>query len=135
MDQNKETFDRLKQSFPKPAQTLEKTIDQQWQSEQFYALFPREEQGKRFKLILRSGHSHSIPYAVLPIISLLENEELRISAYELLVVIKGRNLAPLEKHLSDERIRWMRESAAGHDDGSSEIFISTIQLSGDSINV
>lgn len=83
---------------------------------------------KRFKLLLRSGVVHSIPYSLLPIISLTVNADLIIATNTLEITIKGRNLRILEEALSEEQVVWIKESETEFDDEETEVFVSEISI-------
>ncbi|MDO5970299.1 hypothetical protein Q4Q35_10825 [Flavivirga aquimarina] len=100
---------------------------------QYYAV-GSEDVTKRFDLILRSGNEYSIPYSLLPIYKLSGGKKLDIIAYDLVITISGRNLAPVKKYLAKESLIWMKESPSGKDDGQSETFISNIEIKGEAVN-
>lgn len=100
---------------------------------QYYAIGADDEIIKRFKLQLRSGETFSIPYSLLPIYILTEGRELAIIAYELVIIITGRNLDPIEEYLSKETLLWIKESPSQKDDGQSPIYISDIAIKGKAI--
>lgn len=94
------------------------------------------EQGKtilrRFKLLLRTGKQVSIPYAFLPIIILEHEGLIHIKTNDLHITIEGRGLKALEEHLSQEKVRWIKESVSGLDQEEA-VFIKHILMDGDII--
>ncbi len=94
------------------------------------------EQGKinlrRFKLLLRTGKQVSIPYAFLPIIILEHEGLIHIKTNDLNITIEGRGLKALEEHLSQEKVRWIKESISGNDQNEA-VFIKHILIDGDII--
>lgn len=96
---------------------------------QYYAVAINTDVVKRFDLILKSGTRHSVPYSLLPIYTLKAGNELEIAAYGLSITIKGRNLMPIYKSLSDENLLWMKESPSGKDDHETDCYISEIKIS------
>jgi|GEM_PF-4298597 len=86
---------------------------------------------KRFKLLLRSGQQVSIPYAFIPIIILDEKGHIKIKTNEWTVIIAGRGLKSLEEHLSNDQVRWIKESASGIDGNEDRSFVSSISIDGD----
>ena len=102
---------------------------------QCYALMSEDETVKKFQVILRSGKKYRVPYALLPITELSDkNDELCIMAYQLLIVVQGRNIEPIEEYLAEETLLWMSESPSGKDDGSLPVFISNIIIEGKAIS-
>ena len=55
-------------------------------------------------------------------------------AYQLLIVVQGRNIEPIEEYLAEETLLWMSESPSGKDDGSLPVFISNIIIEGKAIS-
>lgn len=100
---------------------------------QFYTVYPKGSNPKRFKLCLRSSEQISIPYSLLPIIMLVDHSILYIKAYELLITITGRNLEPLEDMLSTERVKTISESLTGTDTGDEDLFIQNITVEGKAV--
>lgn len=79
-------------------------------------------------MLLRNGQVFSVPYSLLPIISLKPEAGLWIVTRELEVIIKGRNLQKLEEEFSREQVVWVRESETMIDDEKSEVFIAEINI-------
>ncbi len=98
---------------------------------QFYAV--SQEQVKHFDLILRSGREYSLPYSLLPV-PILDGEILKLIAYELNVLIKGRGLRKIRDYLKSETLLWLKESPSGKDDGASKVFISDIIARGKTVD-
>lgn len=73
----------------------------------------------------------SVPYAYLPIIKLSSNQELTICTHDLSIVIKGRNLNKIEEWLNEEKVLWVRESNTDVDSEDTDVFVSSIQISGE----
>lgn len=101
--------------------------------EQYYAVSHDGPPPRRFKLLKRTKAVVSIPYSLLPIIILDDEQNLIIKAYELRIFIEGRNLSPLEKALSEEVVLWISESNSQKDSGESQVFIRNISIQGDAI--
>lgn len=99
---------------------------------QYYAIASEHQTVERFKVILRSGKVHSIPYALLPI-GTLDGGTLYIKAYELLIKMSGRNLDPIEEHFSSRSLLWVKASPSGKDDGISTTFVQEIVATGKAI--
>ncbi|MCG8640002.1 MAG: hypothetical protein MI862_09700 [Desulfobacterales bacterium] len=101
-------------------------------TEQFYAVVSGGQVTDCFKLILRSGKKHSIPYALLPICT-LDGDTLYIKAYECFITISGRNLDPIEEYFSNRLLLWVKASPSGKDDGQASTFVKDIIAQGDAI--
>ena len=94
-----------------------------------YAIAPdRDAYVKRFRIMLRTGQSYSVPYALLPLISLDNEQVLYIFCNDLKVIVHGRNLRELESHLHEERLVWMKEAPTQSDTGEGDVFISGIEV-------
>lgn len=115
----------LSKTFPKAKAARE--------PEQYFAVSGDDIPLKRFKLILRSGASFSVPYALLPIIILTSQKDLLIKSYGLRIHITGRNLEALEEELTDESVLWIKESLSGKDTGEAYVFISSIAIEGKAV--
>nr|WKN34374.1 hypothetical protein K4G66_18520 [Tunicatimonas sp. TK19036] len=103
-------------------------------SAQHYAVAIQNMVLKRFKLILRSGESYSLPYSLLPIYIFTDRGDLLIKSYGILITIQGRNLKPIEEALSNETLLWVKESPSGQDSGDGFVFIADIHIEGKSIS-
>ncbi len=87
---------------------------------------------RRFKLFFRSGQCISVPYALLPLIILEVDKNLRLKAHGLEILVKGRGLHRLEEYLNDEKLIWIKEAPSNMDDAESyEVFIAAIEVDGD----
>lgn len=56
-----------------------------------------------------------------------------MKAYELLIIITGRDLEPLENALSTEKVKSIKESLSGTDTGEAEVFVGSITVEGKSV--
>ncbi|WP_442267618.1 hypothetical protein ACSIGC_08095 [Tenacibaculum sp. ZS6-P6] len=133
--QNKETKP-LRGIFPVESKQELPNVSKEFSAEnQFYAVALEEEIIKKFMIILRSGRKFRVPYATLPITELSDkNDALFIMAYQLLIIIKGRNIAPIDEALASESLLWVSESFSEKDDGISPVFISNITIEGKAIS-
>jgi len=89
---------------------------------------------KRFAIILRTGETINVPYALLPVIMLTEQSELVIRAYGLLIKINGRNMRALAEYATQEILVFAKESPSGKDTGEDFIFISDIKITGRTVS-
>lgn len=103
--------------------------------QQYYAIASEQEVPIRFKLFQASNKKYSIPYALLPICIQPDSAMIYIKAYELLISISGRNLDPIEEHLTNQTLKWVRASKSGKDDGSSETFVRDITVEGQAVDI
>jgi len=88
---------------------------------------------KRFQVIQRNGQMISIPYSLLPIFILQENSRLLIKSHDFEITLTGRSLDRLYESFCEELVLYVRESPSGTDDGKSSVFISKIEIEGDSL--
>jgi len=101
---------------------------------QYYALMSDGNIARKFQLILRSGKRYRVPYALLPITEISDqNDEIRLHAFQLNITIQGRGLLPIEESLSAETLIWVRESFSNKDDGLFPVFVSSICIEGEAI--
>ncbi|WP_139177380.1 hypothetical protein [Roseivirga pacifica] len=98
-----------------------------------YAVAHSNELVKRFYIHMRSGERYSIPYSLLPIFILKDNQELIIKAYEVQITISGRGLSAIEDALSKEVLTYIKTHPCGKDDGDSSVFIENITLEGENL--
>ena len=103
------------------------------QDYQPYAVAHSDEAVKRFHIHMRSGERYSIPYSLLPIFILKDNQELIIKAYEVQITIFGRGLSAIEDALSKEVLTYIKTHPCGKDDGESSVFIEKITLEGENL--
>lgn len=140
MDGIKDEKNMLRGAFPRSLHDHKVTGSQQAKGSenrvvgQYYAIVSEQGTIKRFQLIQRSGCIHSIPYSLLPVYILSDNQELLIKAYGMHISIHGRCLEIILRHLSDECLLWLKESKSGKDDGTSNVFISEIEIEGDAVS-
>jgi len=99
-----------------------------------YAVAAEGEFLKRFKLILRSGERYSLPYSILPIVILTEEQDLQIKSHGIYITLKGRNLAAIEEYLFSESLLWVKEANTKLDSGEAYVFVSEILLAGKAIS-
>jgi hypothetical protein len=88
---------------------------------------------KRFHLMKTNGQSLSIPYAMLPIISLNVEAHLLIMAHDIKIIIKGRNMQKLYEVFCGEIVMWVKESETTLDDESEDIYVDSIEIKSDLI--
>ncbi len=79
-------------------------------------------------LLFRDGRRVYVPYAHLALIDFQPGEGLKITAHNLAVTICGRGLDKVMDYLYADRVRWIRESNSVMDDGSEDVFISSIGI-------
>ncbi len=102
--------------------------------EQYYTIAGAGEVTQAFRVVLRCGTKHIIPYALLPVITLRPSGKLIITAYELLIIVEGRCLDKIEEYFFTNRITSLTESSSGKDHGNQDVFISHIKASGHTLN-
>mgnify|MGYP003655369799 CR=1 FL=1 len=78
------------------------------QDYQPYAVAHSDEVVKRFHIHMRSGERYSVPYSLLPIFILKNNQELIIKAYEVQITVSGRGLSAIEEALSKEVLTYIK---------------------------
>ena len=101
---------------------------------QYYAVNTKNETDRQFDVILRSGEEYSFHYSrLLPFYRLTGNSNISIFTYGINISISGRNLRPLRDALKKEKVIWIKESSSGTDSGEAEVFISKIQITGETI--
>tara|TARA_R110000796_G_scaffold96719_1_gene203202 strand:+ start:666651 stop:666998 length:348 start_codon:yes stop_codon:yes gene_type:complete len=103
------------------------------QDYQPYAVAHSDEVVKRFHIHMRSGERYSVPYSLLPIFILKNNQELIIKAYEVQITVSGRGLSAIEEALSKEVLTYIKIHPSGKDDGESSVFIENITLEGENL--
>lgn len=136
MDEQKDETNLLRGAFPRSFRDIKEVHPKGASSKvyetpgQYYAIASDDEVVKRFKLILRTGRIYSVSYSLLPVFILLEGKELIIKTYGVHVIIKGRNLDPIEEYLSNEMLIWIKESMSGKDGGKTNAFVSEILIRG-----
>lgn len=137
MDHNKE-ISTLRGAFPRsiPSSIKPSTSPSLTATEnrsQSYAIAAEGEVLTRYRLILRSGKVYNLPYSLLPVLILEDNQQLIIKSYGIHITLKGRNLKVIEEYLTSETLLWVRESLSGTDDEEAHVFIKTIQVEGEDI--
>lgn len=93
----------------------------------YYGLETGNRVVRRFKLLLRSGKTVSIPYAYLPVITLTAEKQLVINTHDLTITIKGRGLHKIEEWLTEEKVLWIQESHTTTDTDEGDVFVSEIK--------
>lgn len=86
-------------------------------------------------IICRNGHDLGLPYSSLPHIEFVpdpmdpqQSINLVIMDFEYEVIVKGRSLLKLKKHLRTGKLAFIRESPTTTDDGLQDVFIEKIDI-------
>lgn len=130
MDAFEQNKNQLRGMFPDQKSLNDKEKKGSDDTETQYYAIDTNQAVKRFKIILRSGETWSIPYSLLPVYRLKDGRQILIITHDLTITIDGRNLSDIEEYLSKEHITWLKESPSGKDNNTSEVFISGIQIEG-----
>lgn len=103
--------------------------------EQYYAVSTKDEADRQFDIILRTGTEYSFHYSrLLPFYRLMGNNNICIFTYGINISISGRNLRPLYEAFKKQKTAWVKESYSGTDSGETNVFISNIEITGDTID-
>lgn len=124
-------FPHLSKDDPGTANKGEQEINSE--TKQYYAIASQGEDPLRFVLITGEGARYSIPYALLPICIMPDSSKLFLKSYELLISLYGRNLQPIEQHISAGTLKWVRACTSTKDDGQSDVFVKSITVEGQAV--
>ena len=103
-------------------------------AKQCYAVVEGQKIIKRFKIALRSGTYHAIPYASLPIM-IFDHGKLIIKAYGMHIELFGRGTCIIEQYISEERLLFVKESQSGVDIDNEDVFIESIKVLGKNVSL
>jgi len=80
------------------------------------------------KVMCRDGRVLYMPYSHQPLIEYVPEDGIYIKTLQKVILIVGRNLSELIDMLGMQKVKWIKESATGKDDGSEGLFVEKIEV-------
>lgn len=74
------------------------------------------------------GHVVYVPYSLQPIVEYIPSDGVYVRPLQKEVLVTDRGLLSLAKWLGAHRVKWVKESTTGIDDGKEELFLMDIEV-------
>ena len=108
---------------------LKAQTEQEAEEGKFFGFDPQANgRALMIELRTRDGKRSALPYSYLTRADFDLEKGIEIYVSNVVVLVKGRDLADLYSYLLQQRLTWMREDASGTDIGEDGIFVESLEV-------